>query len=341
MTTDEMKDGIYYGMPEQTYHAIPRLSASGVKNLLISPMTFWTRSWLNPASASRDDTAERKKGRAYHARIVEGEEAFKSRYAYDLDLADHPDAMTKAEHYKGWLSERGLKVSGRNEELIARIREHDPDAQIWDILLASHAKRNAGKELLPPAWAREIDLAAAYIEKHPTIRHCFSGGHAEVSILWTHRSEEVDATGTPTGKMIETKMKSRIDRLKERFIIDLKTMGNYMDKTPAQAVLREIANHNYHRQAAIYYRCVDAIALALGHSDHKFVFVFQGTGDDPLPVARIMDRRMQWIEIAMREFDAACATYNRFMATHGSDPWVYDSEIEELDDSAFPPWMGG
>ena len=34
-------DGFYFDLPEDDYHAIPALSASGIKNLLISNPDFW------------------------------------------------------------------------------------------------------------------------------------------------------------------------------------------------------------------------------------------------------------------------------------------------------------
>ena len=35
-----LADGIYFNTPEEKYHALPRLSASGIKNILTSLPTF-------------------------------------------------------------------------------------------------------------------------------------------------------------------------------------------------------------------------------------------------------------------------------------------------------------
>ena len=39
-----MKDGIYFNLPEAEYHALPRLSASEIKEILVSLATYWANS---------------------------------------------------------------------------------------------------------------------------------------------------------------------------------------------------------------------------------------------------------------------------------------------------------
>lgn len=45
----DLPDGIYFELPEDVYHALPRLSASAFKNMNVSAAYFWAQSWLNPA----------------------------------------------------------------------------------------------------------------------------------------------------------------------------------------------------------------------------------------------------------------------------------------------------
>ena len=35
--------GIYFGLPEEEYHADRSLSASGIKDIHVTPLTFWLR----------------------------------------------------------------------------------------------------------------------------------------------------------------------------------------------------------------------------------------------------------------------------------------------------------
>lgn len=344
-TAAALADGIYYDMPEDAYHAIPRLSASGVRNMLISPMTFWTRSWMNPRREEQR-TIFMDKGKAYHCRVLEGVEAFNARYAYALDPANYPGALVKVDDMKAWIrtfneqNASKLAIGGNKPELIERILEVDPDVEIWDAMTERHEKENAGRMLLPPDWQFDLERDAAFIEGHPVVKNCFVGGKPEVTILWTHVVEMSDGSGRKVG----VQMKTRIDRLKSRAMIDFKTYGNSSDKPLMKAITGAMAQGRYHIQAGVYYRC-EEYAMAQGWIDRpkdearQFVFVFQGTGDDPTPVARILDRRNSWIDLAQRRFDDACATYARFTETHGADMWIEDGQIEVFAEEDFPAWM--
>lgn len=344
MHKNDKPDGVYYDLPEEEYHAIPRLSSSGIRNILVSPMTFWARSWMNPKREEREVTIFMERGKAYHARIVEGLEQFNARFAYDLDPTDYPDALVKVDDMKEWIKTYNLAngtkhpVGGNKPELAARIAAIDPEVRVWDTILEQHAKENPGVKMLPAAWREPLESSAAYIERHPTIRHCFTGGAAEVTILWTETYELPDGSG----QTVQVPMKARVDRLKSEAIIDLKTYGNALDRSPQRAVTGEVAAHRYHIQVATYYRA-EAAAVAAGWlpgpAERKFVFVFQGTGDDPSPIARIMDRRMSWIDLGMRQVEHAALIFDRFSKSHGTDPWIEDSALEHFSDEDFPPWM--
>ena len=47
-----IEPGIHFGLSDDVYHALPALSASGIKNLLVSPMVFWAESFLNAGRKS-------------------------------------------------------------------------------------------------------------------------------------------------------------------------------------------------------------------------------------------------------------------------------------------------
>ena len=84
--------GIYFDMPFEEYLAIPCLNASGIKELNISETDFWARSFMNPDNDTVDDDTRAKiEGRAYHKRILEGEDALYNQYAleYEDDLTDN------------------------------------------------------------------------------------------------------------------------------------------------------------------------------------------------------------------------------------------------------------
>ncbi len=92
------QEGVFFGMAEDHYHAVPALSASGVKNLRMSPLDFYMRApWLNAHYEADNDEPEdsfaKVLGRAYHKRILEGREAFIACYAPAFDPSAHKGAL--------------------------------------------------------------------------------------------------------------------------------------------------------------------------------------------------------------------------------------------------------
>lgn len=96
---DFPQPGIYFGMPEEEYHAVPALSASGLKKLSASSMDFWANSWMNLDREERE-SAFLDYGKAVHAFVLEGEQAYLSRYALELDSNDFENVITSSEEIK-------------------------------------------------------------------------------------------------------------------------------------------------------------------------------------------------------------------------------------------------
>ena len=59
-------DGIWFDMPNEEYHADPALGSSGIKHLIMSPLTYWTNSDMNPDRAPEKETAATKFGDLMH-----------------------------------------------------------------------------------------------------------------------------------------------------------------------------------------------------------------------------------------------------------------------------------
>lgn len=339
------EDGIYFGLPEEDYHAQPRLSNSGIKHLLCSPTDFWVRSWMNPdREMDEDDSAARQAGNAYHARILEGKDAFYSRYYIDLDPANYPDAIRTVDELKAALPE-GEKKSGSKPVLIERLLASNPDAIIWDTLKAEHEQANEGKIPLAPDFVKRIEIAAAFIEKHPDLSKAFTGGYPEVSIFWT------DENGI--------KMKSRVDYLKMRATVDLKSFGNQFGKPIDYAVTYSMASYKYHYQAAVYDEAVRAAKDMLkvhgpkivsgevdqewlekfaGVDEWQFLFVFQQTGVAPVARGYVFPRNLTYDcgRIAVNE---AKRRYLECLETYGTDYWIDMTDVRSFDDDEFPVFM--
>lgn len=340
--------GIYFDMPEDEYHRAAALSASGIKNLLISPMDFWARcSWLNPAYQSETSDAM-DLGKAYDARIVEGRETFYRHYAPALDPTDYPNALRTMDEIRATLlhTDPTAKKGGNKPDLIARLLALDANVEVWDTLVAEHAENHKGKELIDAHLLARIEIAAAMIENHPDLCKAFTGGFPQVSIFWLDV-----ASGVP--------MKARLDYLKAGAIIDLKTFSNPQGKPLDKAIAYAMASRKYHVQAAVYHEAVDTVKGLVGQhgeavvygavskpwldllcaSDQKFLFVFQQTGIAPVARGKVFPRYSTF-DLARITIEEAKRRYADNYRTFGSDPWIDRTGLDTFEDADFPAFIG-
>ncbi|MEC9268523.1 MAG: PD-(D/E)XK nuclease-like domain-containing protein [Pseudomonadota bacterium] len=338
-----MPEGIYFDMPEEDYFADPSLSQSSMKWLLVSPMDYWARSAMNPDRPDDDTSDAMDLGKGYHARILEGRDVFYDRFAAAVDPDDYPDALRTVDEIKAALKERELPVSGNKPALIDRLLEADPQADIWDRIVAEHAEKHDGKTLLPPEQMRRIEIAAAMIEKHPQLSKAFTGGEPEVSIFWRD-----DEYGTP--------LKARIDYLKVAAICDLKSFANKLNKPIDRAVVQAVSSQRYHIQTAHYDAAIERARefvmegrvfgpapawidkfAAFPRENRQFLFVFQQTGVAPVARGYVMPRGSVY-EIGRMVARKCIREWREHMDTFGTDPWIDMTEVSEFEDDAFPVW---
>jgi hypothetical protein len=344
----EFRPGVYFEMPEETYHAVPALSASGVKLLRASPLDYWVRSPFNPVQSDvleNDESEAKDIGSAYDCRITCGREIFLSKYVAALTPEDVPGALKTADDIRAALEAKGQKKSGNKPELIERLLSIDPTAKIFDVIMQGYGATHAGKKFLPQRLMDKIELAAAMIEKHPALGKAFSGGAAQVSIFWND-----EETGVPC--------KARLDYLKPKAIVDLKTFSNPFKRPVSRAIDQAFANYRYFIQATHYLTGAkhvarllregktDAVSLRAGTlaaalaQDHPktFLFVFQATGPAPIARGRVFPETSSFFTIARDELNFHMRTYAECLERFGSDPWVDTSDIDAFDDANLPAW---
>ena len=333
--------GIFFGLPEEQYHAALALSATGIKALRIDQMAWWAQSPLNPDRKDEETTAM-KIGKAFHARIVEGFEVFAQRYAAVLEPEAYPDALrTVSDLTKALARHHDRPRSGAlKADIIRQLLVLEPDAQIWDEMVRRHAEIHANRILLDASLIEQIERAAGRIEDHPQLGRAFKDGAAEVSVFWVDED-----TGVPC--------KSRFDYLKPRAITDLKSF-TLRDVLPEKAIVQAVARYKYHLQAAFYLRAAEQlprlVADGLVAGDHDpqflaevvegpktFLFVFQAVGE-PLLLGRVMppgivlDMGHALVEDALLRWADAWRTWR-------TAEWNQIHEIAAFADSEFPPWL--
>lgn len=347
-----MLDGIYFGLDAEVYHAQPRLSASGIKNMIVSPLAFWAESWMNPRRKTDEDPDWAIFGRAQHTRVCEGKTAFNNIYACQIEPADYPGALVKLEQLKAKCAEFRLPVSGTKEVLSERLRQFGCQS-IWDDIRRSYEETQTGKVLIPKDWVFDIEIAAACVEKDPTISKCFLGGYPEISVFWTAHVEKTDGSG----EIVPVPMKSRFDFLKPKAIVDVKTYSNMGGKSIKRAITYEIAARRYAIQASVYYDAFDVaqtlirqgavfgtpppqtwLDQMLACQDPQFVFVFMQKGPAPIVTGWIMPRHIGLMSVSAVEVREAQLKYAECLALFTEDPWIISSPIEMLGDGDIPSW---
>lgn len=353
---DQLPDGLYFGLPDEVYHQQQRLSTSGIKNLLVSPMNFWATSWLNPNARGDDDDEPEWaiKGKAYHSRICEGKAVFNARYVVEIVPQDYPGALVKSDDLKNECKKLGLPVSGTKDVLSERLRSFGCQ-NLWVDIEQKYADANKGKTLIRREWLYDIEIGAACIEKHPTLSKCFIGGYPEVSVFWTAEIEVYDEA-TNDLSTVKIPMKCRMDFLKPGAITDLKTFANQQKKPIERAVFYDIAVRKYHIQAAVYYQGADAAAQFIkddnvtvigerppeawlkkcAETEKTFVFVHSQKGVAPVAVGNVMPRHLGLVSVGKAQVEESMRLYHKCMKQFGSDPWIMDRPMNEIDDMQIP-----
>lgn len=332
-------EGLYFGLDDSVYHSLPYLSASGIKNILVSPMNFWAWSWMNPLKPERDSDAMTI-GKAYHKRILEGFEAFRDSYIQEFDGSQYQEALKTSTEIQAVLRARGLPVSGNKAEITRRLKESDPTALIFDEIYDNWLNNEAdGKDIVSREIMDRIEIAAAMIEKHPDLSKCFTGGYPEVTVIWQENG---------------IFFKSRFDYLKPRAIIDLKTFENMMGKPVDKAIYYAMASQKYHIQAAFYmgyaapkavefartgkvygFATKDFISKLSQTEEHDFYFVFQQKGIAPVARGKKFPRNLMY-GCGMQAIEDAISKYKQCLSTYGTEPWVDPTPIDEFADESFP-----
>lgn len=357
-----MKSGLYFGLAAEAYHADPALSSSGIRNLLVSPLEFWVNSpALNPDYEDDGDTDAMLAGRAFHHRLLEPER-FSSLYAVKPMPEDYPEAIDGGKDLQAECARLGLKKSGTIAEMCERIHAVEPGTPLWPVIKAKLLDSFGDRELLKGSVLDDIERAARMVLAHSSAAKAMTGGHSEVSIFWT--DEEY---GVP--------MKARLDYLKVKAVVDLKTFTNPFGKPLDAAVASAVANNRYDIQGVTYCDAIeqgklllrtlktDAINVVSGEAPaddwivalaaqpkHSFVFVFIEQG----PVTNVRVREFREFELyggngmtANEHWNAGrhgyregVRRYAECMAKFGADkPWIEDVPMRAFTDGDFPMWL--
>lgn len=231
-----LADGVYFHMPEAQYHALHRLSASGIKNILVSIPTFWAKSWMNKDRKHNDDDTNAKiLGRAYHVAIFEPE-TLARRYVGKPNWDNFPGILMTDTAVKAELKAMGAPQTKTGEMAIDRayrLRDLGCKKPIKVMIEAEFHADLDDRTAIDHIYFDQIHRDIDRIAENPEIQELVTGGESEVTILWT-----CPDTGI--------KMKARIDKLKADKFVDLKSFANANGKPTKQCITDAIKYNRYY-----------------------------------------------------------------------------------------------
>jgi len=188
-----------------------------------------------------------------------------------------------------------------------------------------------------------ILAAGESIRSNPYLAIAFQGGASEVSIFWTDN---------------DIRKKCRIDHLKVRTSVDLKSIRPQRPIPFDRSCIRAISDYRYEVQALHYMdgrRAMrDLIATGAVFGEHNeqwldlvaaqiaaFTFVFYRADGIPQTWGTTISPGNAVLDFARRTIDQAEANYTLFMDRFGPDkPWLDPRPLTELDISHLPVWHG-
>ena len=220
---------VIHNHPEWKYRAAPGLSSTALKCFANqSPRHYQYHFLGDPQPRTPSDAMVL--GSLVHCMVLEPDKV-KDRYLHDSE-----GMMRTLDDFKQYCREQGLAVTGKRDELMQRVLEHDPQAPVFDVI-CQNTHKTLVKQSIWEAAERMCD----------SVRHCrdaqllLSHGDAEVSV-W--REDE------DTGLLC----KCRADLLRnDRIVVDLKTAAC---ASPA-GFARAIAQHGYDLQDQHYCNVLD------------------------------------------------------------------------------------
>ncbi len=234
--------GIFFGVPENYYHADSSLGSSRIKAIAVDPI----EAQFDHLYGEDKDTDALVFGSAVHARVLEGRQAFLDRFTKAFDKSEHKDALATVEQIKEWLTARdqGGLSKLKKDDLIKLALEIDPDVRIFDVEKAKWEKQNEGKQVLSVKRWAQVELASQWVQRDPLLSAVmkdgtFIEGAPEVSIFYEDRG---------------VRLKNRYDRLLRHAIVDVKTFAGMYGGAVTTLAIKAINRMRYDLQSAAYLR---------------------------------------------------------------------------------------
>lgn len=314
--------------PALAYHAVRALSSSGMKDLAVSPLRFW-HAHLNPYREPEEPSLFMQIGSALHCAVLEPNE-FDNRYAKAVSAEDYEGCLITVPEMREWLNDRGVKPKGtRKDEIISQVRLHSSDVPILHEIQKEFESEHAGKITFKADDWRRIERMAECLRAEPKLQELLAEGMAEVPIFVNDPE-----TGVP--------LKSKLDWLTPRVIVDLKTFSHKRDKSIDKTVNDAIWYECHYRQHYVYSYTWAIKNGAKVYEAPDFVMVFVESEEPHETRIKVLRPKRAgepnlYFERARAEVRGFIRTYQEYMEHFGEDkPWRYAQDIQLLGDEDLP-----
>ncbi len=310
--TTSLSDGVYLGLAEEHYFAQPRLGSTDLVLLHKDPASWWYGSRYNPDRPVRDPTPEMEFGKALHALVLEGEEAYDERSA----VSPYDDFRTKESRI--W----------RDEQVIN------------------------GRIVMTADMDLRVRHMSALILNHPELGAALKAGMSEVSVLFTMPSGvQMRARFDKMLPRFTVDLKSfggdaRGDTIRQQCTGLIATrdydVQRYIYDVARRAMSGLIA-------AGAIYGGTDEekawVTKAAAIEAFQWCWIFYRRRDDARPYAPVVKPIVRPPEdftymTGHKKASVALANYQAFIERFGFEvPWAVIESTEEPSDTDFPPWL--
>lgn len=237
-------EGIHLGLPDSLYFAAGALGSSDLKTLLRDPASWWYSSRFNTSRYGSDkrDVGKRRGG-ALHTLILEGENAYRARYAIEPIKAENPGAAITAAEIKALLQRHNIKppATVNKDVLKEAARKAKLGHLVWDCLVDDYkAAESQGRIRVNQREDYAFRHMAALAAAHPQLGPALRNGLTEVSVFW-RRKEDPD-----------TLLRARLDKISGAVTLDLKSLANWKAANVREQTRRQIVELEYDIQRRFY-----------------------------------------------------------------------------------------
>jgi hypothetical protein len=312
------RPGIYFGMPNEAYHADPALGSTNLRKLANNPSDYWYESPLNPHRDIEKVTPARVRGAAMHTLVLEGEPAFDKLY---LCGPHHSDDMSP--------SEKGAATKAANQKAAA-----------------------SGKTMLPAEDYDRIAIAGAMITKNPKLATVFTGGAPEVSVFWERdgimykvRFDYLKPRGIGDLKSItNTRDKPFPDACYDaiaNYRYDVQGAHYLEGRRQMPQLIKDglvFRDPSADIRADQYTDLLEKVAAA---PKFAFQWIFFQSDKAPVTYSAILSPANPMVRLAEEEIIRAEQNYRRYMTEFGPDQmWLLIEDPKEIELESMPGWFG-